>query len=136
MTRKEFLQRAGQGAFVALVVGACGCAKENLGGNNEPIDFTLDLSLSENSDLASNGGYRVIDNKVVVAKSMDGDYIAATRTCSHEPRKAIIFRDNEWFCTEHDARFDVDGNGLNSKGSNGLHTYNVELNGNLLRVFS
>ena len=67
----------------------------------------------------------------------DGEYVAATQVCSHENKSKIILKDDEWFCTAHDARFDLSGDGLNDLGKNGLTTYNVEeIDTNTLRVFS
>ncbi len=140
MTRKEFLQKAGAGAFFAISVGCFGsCAKENIspGGNNPAaVDFTLDLNSSTNAALNNPGGYVIVDNNVVVARTLQGDFIAASRTCSHEPRKEVIFRDNEFYCTAHGARFTTSGGGLNDKGKNGLPTYQTSLNGNTLHVFT
>jgi hypothetical protein len=59
MTRKDFLQTAGKGAFFALVAGTvCGCAKENLGVSQPPenIDVTLDLNEPANAALLNKGG--------------------------------------------------------------------------------
>ncbi len=141
MTRKEFLRTAGTGAAFALTVGCfCGCAKQNLGDFNpdggEALDIKLDLTLSENASLLENGGYVIVDNKVVVAKAMDGSYVAATRTCSHDPLKKVKYKNNEWYCTEHGARFSLGGAGLNNKGSNGLTVYNTQLSGQHLHVYS
>ncbi|RMD71092.1 MAG: (2Fe-2S)-binding protein [Bacteroidetes bacterium] len=131
MTRKEFLGKLGLGAAFVLT-SAClgGCTKEPI----TAVDFTLDLNDPANAALQTPGGYVVVD-RVVVARTMDGDYVAATRICSHEGKWQVILKDDEWYCTAHGARFDLQGNGLNSKGSKGIAVYQTELNGNLLHVF-
>jgi len=133
MNRKEFLEKIGIGAAFVLTASCLGgCSK------NEPltdVDFTLNLTDSTNSSLLNNGGY-LIQDKVVVAKNDNGDFVAATQICSHENKSKIILKNDEWFCTDHDARFDLTGNGLNDKGSKGLLIYNTDLDGDLLRVFS
>lgn len=141
MNRKEFLKRLGGGAAFALTATCLGgCAVENIApdvpGASNAVDFTLDLTQASNSNLMNNGGYVVVNNQVVVARTTNGEYVAATRTCSHEPRKQIILRNGEWYCTAHSARFSLNGNGLNRNGSRGLTIYNTELNGNMLRVFA
>ena len=137
MNRKEFLSKLSVGAAFALTAGCLGaCTKDN--GSIAPnglIDITLDLNTSTNSNLQINGGY-IINNRVVVAKDNAGNYIAATQRCSHEGRNEVVLRNNEWYCTAHGARFDLQGGGLNSDGSKGLTIYQTELNGTMLRVFS
>lgn len=136
MNRKEFLSKIGIGAAFALT-STClgGCYKDNGISPAANVDFTLDLTQSNNSNLLQNGGY-LIKDRVVVAKNEAGEYVAATQLCSHDDKYKVVFRDNEWFCTDHDARFDLNGNGLNNKGSRGLTIYQTELIGDTLRVFS
>ena len=144
MERSEFLKKMGVGAAFALTATCLGgCAVENVTPDVGPeatagggIDFTLDLNDAANANLSSNGGYVVVNNSVVVARANNGEYVAATRTCSHEPRKAMRLRNNEWYCGVHGARFGLDGRGLNGNGRNGLRIYNTQLNGTMLRVFA
>lgn len=132
MNRKEFLGKLGLGAAFVLTTACLGSCGSNV--DLTSVDFTLDLTDSANSALANNGGY-IIKDKVVVAKNNDGNYVAATQLCSHEDKYEIILKNNEWFCTAHDARFGLDGSGLNSKGDKNLTIYNTSLDGNTLRVF-
>ena len=134
MTRKDFLSKIGIGAaFVLSSTCLGGCLKDNAALDN--VDFSLDLDAPANGNLLQSGGY-LIKDQVVVAKSDSGGYLAATQICSHENLVEVIFKDDEFYCTAHGARFDHQGNGLNSKGSKGIRAYNVELSGNMLRVFS
>lgn len=166
MERKKFLTSIGSGAAFALTLGCFNsCLREeinltdpsdlnsntetlNQGGNNSQtvsnpdtaalstnILFTIDLTSSEASKLARKGGY-IIKNKVVVAKNMNGDYVAATVICSHELLKKVQFKNNEFYCSEHGARFDLTGKGLNKDGRKGLKIYETSLNGNLLHILS
>jgi len=141
MNRKDFLMKLSGGAAFALTATCLGgCAVENINpdqpGNTATIDFTLDLNAAVNSNLSNNGGYVIVNNQVVVARTTGGEYVAATRTCSHDPRKEVIMRNGEWYCTAHGARFRLDGTGLNGNGRNGLTIYNTQLDGNMLRVFA
>ena len=134
MTRKDFLEKVGIGAAFVLTTSCLGsCGAESI---LEPIDLEIDLSDTANAALQNNGGYVIIDNQVVIARDNDGELLAATRICSHEQQKEIILRDNEWYCTDHGARFDLNGTGLNENGRKNLTIYNTQLNGNILRVFS
>ncbi len=137
MNRKEFLEKIGLGATFALTAQCMmGCSAED--GPFLPsgsVDFTIDLSAPESSNLLNNGGY-VIRNNVVIARSGEGEYLAATQICSHEGLYEITYKNDEWYCTAHDARFDTEGTGLNSNGKNGLTLYNTDLNDNMLRVYS
>ena len=143
MERSDFLKKLGVGAAFALTATCLGgCAVENVtpdapgttgaGG----IDFTLDLNAAANANLGQNGGYVIVNNSVVVARDNNGNYVAATRTCSHEPRQAVRLRNNEWYCGVHGARFGLDGSGLNSSGRNGLRIYKTQLDGTSLRVYA
>lgn len=134
MTRKEFLNTLGLGAAFILTTNCLSsCSKEN----NGPIDFTMDLSDPSNASLATNGNY-VVRNGAVVARTINGDLVAATVTCSHEGEKQVQYdkSNNNFHCTAHDARFDLQGSGLNGNGSKGLTIYQTSVSGNILRVFS
>lgn len=135
MDRKEFLKKIGLGAAFALTATCLGsCAKETVTPSG-PVDFTLDLSLPAYAELANNGGY-IIKDRVVVAKDSNGNYVAATQRCSHDGTHAIVLLNNEWFCTDHAARFSLNGSGLNEKGKNNLTIYKTQLNGNQLRIYA
>ena len=141
MNRKHFLKKLSGGAVFALTATCLGgCAVENIAPDQPNItaatDFSLDLNAAVNSNLSNNGGYVIVNNQVVVARTTTGEYVAATRTCSHDPRKEVIMRNGEWYCTAHGARFRLDGVGLNGNGRNGLTIYNTQLTGNILRVFA
>ncbi len=145
--RKEFIKKVGGAtAFAFLFACTGGCTKMD----NPPvphlpngvIDFTIDLSLPENSALQMNGGYVIVNNNYVVAKDENGQYIAATRSCSHEPYKEVVWYEstNEWVCMEHGASFDKSGNGTTTNGNNygekGLTIYSTELiSPELLRIY-
>ena len=137
MNRKEFLNSLGIGAAFALSATCLGaCSKsENDYSPASNVDFTLDLTDSENAALATNGGY-VVRNTIVVARANDGRLVAATQQCSHEGIYAVVLRDDEWYCPAHGARFSLDGDGINGTGSRGLKIYNTAVEGDMLRVYA
>jgi nitrite reductase/ring-hydroxylating ferredoxin subunit len=95
----------------------------------------LDLTSTSNSKLLVKGGYYVLNNTYVIALSKTGKYVAATVTCTHEPKKRVIFSNEEWYCTDHGARFSLTGVGLNSKGSKGLTIYKTATDGKTLIIY-
>ena len=97
--------------------------------------LTLDLSSSAAAALKTVGGY-VSQSGIVVAQVSPDVYVAVTQTCSHEPRKNIIFNKTEFYCTVHGARFDLTGKGKNSYGSRGIAVYKVATDGKTLVVYS
>lgn len=94
----------------------------------------IDLTLSTYAKLKTVGAYMVVSN-IVVALSKANTYVAATVTCSHEPKKQMIYSNNEWYCTAHGARFSLAGAGLNTNGKKGLAVYKVATDGKTLVIY-
>lgn len=94
----------------------------------------IDLTSTTYAKLKTVGGYMVISN-IVVALSKSNTYVAATVVCSHEPKKQVIYSNNEWYCTAHGARFSLTGSGLNGNGRSGLSVYKVATDGKTLVVY-
>ncbi|MFN8355987.1 MAG: Rieske 2Fe-2S domain-containing protein [Spirosomataceae bacterium] len=161
MTRYEFLKQMGfRGA--ALMAAMSACVKEEdtyvpaltLDPNKpttpttpttptQPVDPT-DLSTIKNpllkitlatSNLKTVGGY-LVQSGIVVAQVSAGVYAAVTQTCTHQPKKQIIYNSGEFYCTAHGARFSINGVGLNSLGRSPLTTYKTATDGTTLLVYS
>jgi len=132
--RHRFLKQLGfTGASLLALYTLNGCQADDTQVN--PIssgDTSTGLDLTKYPALAKSGGY-VIWNNVVVANA-NGSYIAATLICSHEGKKEITFRNGEWYCTAHGARFDTQGKGLNKEGTKGLTIYKTTLSGTILTI--
>jgi Rieske Fe-S protein len=94
----------------------------------------IDLTSSTYAKLKTVGGYMIISN-IVVALSKANTYVAATVVCSHEPKKQVVYSNNEWYCTAHGARFSLAGAGLNGNGRSGLSVYKVATDGKTLVVY-
>ena len=169
MDRKDFLKKVGAGAAFTIVYGCLGgCTKmdnppapvDSLSGEinltntssaNCSVDFTIDVTNPLYSNLSTLGGFVIINNQFVVARANNGDYVAATRLCTHQAFNKIEYwsQYNEWVCTEHGAAFDLTS-GLGSSTSTelppnnvdptyndvGLTVYKTSLNGNMLRVYN
>lgn len=137
ISRNEFLKSIGlKGAALLAVYCAgqslTGCSKEGVTPAPLASPVTVDLTSSANAALLKQGGY-IVTNNVVVANTSKG-YVAVTVVCSHEGLKKVLLRNDEFYCTEHGARFDLSGKGLNSEGSRGLTVYTVTQSGNTLTI--
>ncbi|TDQ18595.1 cytochrome b6-f complex iron-sulfur subunit [Algoriphagus boseongensis] len=143
MNRMEFLKSLGlKGASLVAVYCAGGaltsCINESMApagndGGSTP-NLVLDLTSSSYSTLNTVGNY-VIVNRIVIARVSQTSFAAVTQVCSHEGKAKVTFRSGEFYCSEHGARFDTSGKGLNSNGSRGLTTYRTELSGTNLTVY-
>lgn len=103
---------------------------------NKIITFKLKLDLSNSSYSKINVRENyIVASSIVVALSKTGQYLAATVTCSHEPKKQMIYSSGEWYCTAHGARFSEAGSGLNSNGKKGLTVYKVATDGKTVVVY-
>jgi Rieske Fe-S protein len=142
MERKVFLRSIGAGAAFALVFPCLhGCSSDNgpEGGLEIPtgVDFTIDLSGPDGVSLENNGDF-IIRNEVVVARNLQGVFVAASRICSHEQNAGVSFTEIQggiFECEVHGSRFDQSGTPLNTITLNPLKIFNTDLQGNLLRVF-
>lgn len=133
MDRLQFLKTLGlSGSALMAVLTSCQQADVSPTG---PVDFEIDLKDVSSTPLTRVGGYIVL-NGVVVARVNPFRFIAVTNTCSHQGQKQVTFRNGEFVCLAHGARFDEEGKGLNEEGKRGLKTYKVEKDGTRLRVFS
>lgn len=137
MNRKEFLEKIGIGAAFALTATCLGSCTKDEAPKPKDLDFTVDIRENKYINLSKPGGY-VIENGVVIARNLKGEYVAATVLCTHEPNKNITYRDTDgvWYCTVHGAIYSESGKGLNALGAKGLTIYKTSIDGNNLRIFS
>ncbi len=142
MERKEFLRSIGAGAAFALTFPCMqGCSKDSGGGGENEIptgvDFTIDLNSQEGMGLQNNGDF-ILKNEVVVAKNLEGNFVAASQICSHQQTDQVRFIEEQggiFRCFTHGSEFDQNGTPLNSITNNPLKIFSTELNGSILRVF-
>lgn len=139
MDRKEFLSLLGfSSASVALASCLGGCSKNVSSGTTAPsgVDFTLDLSQPANAPLLTNGGY-VYNSNVIVARTMDGAYIAVQQLCTHDTVSVTYQGANHrFFCDGHGSTFTESGAVTGGPAPRALQKYNTSLTANSLRVYS
>ena len=144
MTRKDFLKNLGVGAAFVLTVPclhSCGGDDDSPSGGNETPsagdqNFTVDLDDAANANLLTTGGF-VIVNRVVVARTVNDQFVAASQICSHEGTDQVIYDElaDQWFCRTHAARFSVGtGDPENDVTNRELRIYTVTQTGNTLVV--
>ncbi len=140
MDRKEFLTAIGMGAASVAVFNCIGCSKSDSGSPSTPaptnVDFNLDLTLSENADLKTNGKY-IYKNGIIIARTTSGTYIAVSQTCTHETNNVeYIPKTNQFYCPKHGATFSASGVSSGIETSKPLAQYNTQLTGTTLRIYS
>jgi nitrite reductase/ring-hydroxylating ferredoxin subunit len=138
MTRKEFIETVGFATGTILMSACMGaCTKDDTATTPAgTVLLTLNLADAANVTLKTKGNYLVKDN-VVVARDVNGNYLAVTVVCSHEGKKQVTYNKttDEWLCTAHDARFNkTTGKGLNSTGNKGITVYKTTVVGDVLTV--
>ncbi len=137
--RNEFLKTLGLRGAALLAVYCAGSSLTACGSkaNTTPTPLptggvTVDLSSTANATLMNAGGY-IVTNDIVVANTSKG-YVAVTVICTHEGFKKVQLRNDQFYCTEHGALYDLSGKGLNSLGSGGLKVYTVAKSGTILTI--
>ncbi|APU09113.1 (2Fe-2S)-binding protein [Cellulophaga lytica] len=149
MERKQFLRTLGAGAAFALTFPCLGgCSKdEDGGGVKEPenIDFTIDLESEEGLKLTEKGGYILRKKElVVVAKNLEGNFVAVSRICGHEGYAQVKFESREggiFRCDVHGegSKYNQQGEPLNqvdkNKTTKPIKVYQTALTGTMLRIF-
>jgi nitrite reductase/ring-hydroxylating ferredoxin subunit len=94
----------------------------------------VDISTASTSALKKVGGY-VIVNQIVIAQVSAGAYAAVTNLCTHEPKRKVIYSGGEFYCTDHGARFDLNGTPLNQVTRTAITTYKVATDGKTVVVY-
>ena len=135
MERSEFLKHMGTGTLMACA----GCNLIGCGSNEDPAPntgFTLDLSLPENSALASAGGSLSKDG-VIVARISTTEFTALNRACTHAGTN-VNYRSTQqdFLCPNHGSIFDKSGTVKTGPATKSLKKYNTELTGNNLKISS
>jgi cytochrome b6-f complex iron-sulfur subunit len=144
MKRHEFLTLFGISAgtvVFAPFLSSCASSKLPVNFGSNPVkvaapEFTLDLTLPENSVLNSNGG-SLIKNGIIVAHTTSGAFIAVASACPHQGANVSFDIANSRFhCSRHGSNFGANGSLINGPATAALKMYSVRLSGTLLGVYS
>jgi cytochrome b6-f complex iron-sulfur subunit len=140
MNRKEFLQQLGLSSAALMAAWCLGsltaCSNEAPALETAAVNFTLDLADPDNAPLLTDGGF-IYQSDVIVARTLQGEYVALSRQCTHEGY-TVEFESNAgtFYCPLHGSRFASDGSIANGPATRGLRQYNVQLTGNSLWVYA
>jgi cytochrome b6-f complex iron-sulfur subunit len=141
ISRTKFLKKLGISGSAIFAATYCAGALSSCSNEKQTVTpttgggglLTIDLSKAEFSALNTKGGF-IIKSNIVVANTSDGEFVAVPLTCSHEGRKEVIYRTNEFYCTAHGAKFDNAGKGTNGAGKAGLKLYSISKMGTVLTI--
>lgn len=138
MDRKTFVKLTGLALGTILSAGCFpGCEDEDSSNNaSAKVDFNINLDDPKYSSLKNNGGF-VIVNDILIAKTLEGTYVAVSAKCTHEG-KQITFRptNNDFHCPSHDSIFSLQGKRMSGPAKKDLIQYKVEVNGSIIRIYS
>lgn len=95
----------------------------------------IDLTSTAAKSLTTAGGYVFVSNMYVVGRTSDGNYVAATNLCTHEPKRRVVFNRTEFYCTDHGARFALNGSTLNTIARSPLTIYSTANDGKTLVIY-
>ena len=141
MDRHEFFRLVGVSVGAILltrcVSGCAGSANPNVTPDPaRKLDFTIDLSDKANENLATKGGY-IILNDVIIAQTKAGTYVAVAANCTHQGTQ-LVFKpnDNQFYCPLHLSRFDTSGKVIVGPATQALQQYVVSVDAatGLLRI--
>jgi cytochrome b6-f complex iron-sulfur subunit len=109
-------------------------------GNNSitkgAIDFTLDVTDKNFSDLSTNGK-AIISGDIIVARTKTGDFLALAKACTHAGTTVDFVPDsNTFFCSNHQSEFNADGSVKKAPASSPLKSYKTSFDSktNILKV--
>lgn len=141
--RKEFMKQVGLG-FGAIVLMNCiqSCTEADIPdpnptGNTGKLDFKLNINTQ--TALKTKGGFYLdATNKVIVARTLNDDWIAIDSTCTHQGT-TIAYRSasDDFRCPNHGAEFKNTGAVQKGPATSALKKYNVTFSANSgeLRIF-
>jgi cytochrome b6-f complex iron-sulfur subunit len=138
MERKEFLSLVGKGAGSVLFLSLLASCSKQTSSPSSPgkVDFTLDLTNSQYAALQTDGGFVYVQN-IIVAKTVNGNYVAVSAICTHQGGIVqYTTSNNSFYCPVHGSDFSTSGAVLQGPAYSPLTQYKTALSGNSLRVYS
>jgi len=141
MKRREALNRLmiGTGTTVLLpasILSSCSedPAEDDTDGTNGNDKLEINLDDAVNSDLNSDGGYRIVSG-IIVINTGNENFVALSSACTHEGC-AVEYDNsaNNLPCDCHGAVFSTSGSVLNGPATVPLKKYQVSRTGNILKI--
>jgi cytochrome b6-f complex iron-sulfur subunit len=149
MERKDFLEKVGFGTASLLILGcmqACSKAEtavtaySNNNGSTTPktVDFTINISIAPYNALNTAGGYYVdVANSVIIARTLNNEFIAVSSVCTHA-NVTIEYQgtNNRFYCSGHGSTFTNAGAVSNGPAAQALKQYKTALSNSNLRIYA
>jgi cytochrome b6-f complex iron-sulfur subunit len=103
--------------------------------SDDKVDFTIDLSDNDYSDLQDEGGY-VYENDIIIAYLGNDEYFALSKICTHQQCTVDYSHEKELVvCDCHGFEYEIDGDVVSGPAEDPLKEYNTELDGQSLRIY-
>jgi cytochrome b6-f complex iron-sulfur subunit len=149
MERKDFLEKVGFGTASLLILGcmqACSKAEtalvepSNNNGSTPPktVDFTINIAIAPYNVLNNPGGYYVDStNNIIIARTLNNEFIAVSSTCTHAS-VTVEYQgaNNRFFCSGHGSTFTNTGAVTNGPATQALKQYKTALSNSNLRIYA
>jgi cytochrome b6-f complex iron-sulfur subunit len=134
MERKEFIKQLGYTAAAFFMADyLAGCSKVD---QVPKVDFYLNLTDPQYTDLLNLGGYVYVGN-VIVFRGLDGSYYALSKVCTHQGCDVqYAVSQNEILCPCHGSHYDIQGNVTIGPAASPLFEYLTQLSGTQLHVYT
>jgi len=129
MNIKRFFTVLGVCFLLIFLTG--GCDKSN----NTNVNFTIDLTQSQFSQLQAYGGF-VVYNGIIIAHTANNTYIAVSAYCTLDNEVLSFYVSQNYFMCQSGHQYSEQGAILNSPGAASLIVYHTSLVNNLLQIYS
>ncbi|MDF7820612.1 Rieske (2Fe-2S) protein [Runella sp. MFBS21] len=132
MDRKDFFRLVGV-SVGAIILQQClsGCSTGTKDPEPDPTpisDFSFNINSSNAAPLKNLGGYIYI-NGIIVARALDGSYLAVAQACTHEgTRLNYESSTNTFVCPNHGSVFSNRGVVQKGPATKDLVVYRTEFN--------
>ena len=137
MDRRKFVKSSCFLCGITLVGASpilVSCAKESTTVPQGPnVDFTLDLTQTDNAVLQTPGNSLATHSVVVI--NLDGTFIALSEICTHNGC-SVAFNDSSQHieCPCHGGTYDLQGNVISGPPPAPIKKYTVTKNGDILSI--
>jgi cytochrome b6-f complex iron-sulfur subunit len=137
MNRRESVRKLLLGGSVVIavptVLARCSTGSSMTDTTQGGANLTVDLSLSVNSALNSNGGSKVVQGVIII--NMGTGFVALSSICTHQGCTVNYDASSgRLVCPCHGSIFSIEGSVVNGPALSPLQVYKVSEQGNVLTI--
>ena len=143
--RREFVKDTLTGVCIVtfgsfILMNQSGCSSNPTAPNNSDVTITVDLSLPENSALATVGGTLALtangldDSGMLLYRQSENMVKAYSRICTHNACTIDSFQNGTSTCSCHGSQFNTSGSVVNGPATNPLNQYSATITGNIVTI--